>query len=309
MLNDSLLIKYQYHQDNGIDMHVLGQSLVGFDAVLKDLLEIAGLKDKIEVKVSHVEHGSVEVYNAFIFLADMPFENITHFLDFLKIAAPHLAADANTFFSNTGNVHRSVNDYFAKNEFDSAVVSGLVVAFIIAATDWAGKLYKHNGKVKDLGVITPAQASKLKRMIENGRYKRALAPIMSGDVSSVKLSSIGLMNETTIELSQSSIDNYLPEEAKILPDLKNGHRVKLVGELVTLQSARSDELKIRIHGVRRKDSLLRCILADSSTIENYTKLFKKIVVIDAEVYRKTLYRKPELIVYEMHERQQDIQLT
>lgn len=306
MKDDSLLIKYQYSSEKGIDMKLLGESLVGFDRVLKDIIEIADLTDKVEYRINRIEHGSVEIFSSINIISNIPFDSQSSFIDFLKLAAPELVTQANTFFSTAHEAHRSVNDYFSRNQFDNNIVTGLVVAFILKAFDLAGKINSKKATAKDLEATTPKQAKKLDKMVIEGRYKRAMAPMTEGDVERIELSSLRPNQDIRTTVSEQTVGDYLPEEEKILPYLTNGERVTLAGQLVTLSSARGDEMYMKVLNIDKRYSMLRCTPGDDLSIEECAPYFKQMVSVEAEIFRSTLFKKPVLIIHEMSLFQQSL---
>lgn len=297
-MQDSFLIKYDYKDAEGFNLAVLGESFVGFDALLKDILNLAQLSEEsVEVRTTRVQRGSVEVYNAIIVsLQPVPFDSIPAFLDFLRIAAPQLVNDANTFFSVAHDAHRAINDYFARNQFDGAIVSGIIAGYVVEVVKKVGALKKHP---QDTQGLTPTQLSKLQRMVEGGRYRRAFSPIVEGGVSAIRIATVGVSAQRDAVITEQNVGDYLPEDSKILPDLINGQLVSFTGKLVGLQSTRGASMKLKIDSIDPRYALLIAVPADNTTIEQYASFFNQHVVIEAEVSRKTLYKKPELIVRKM----------
>lgn len=306
MTDDSLLIKYDYPADKGIDMKLLGESLIGFDRVLKDIIDIADLTDKVEYRINRIEHASVDIFSSLHIISQLPFDSPNEFIDFLRLAAPELVKDANNFFSFAANAHRSVNDFFNANQFDNAVVTSLIVGFILKSFDLGGKINNGKASKEDLNTATPKQIKRLGKMVEDGRYRSAMLPMTEGDVESIQLISLADTAYPQASVSEENVGDYLPEEEKVLPHLKNGERVTLVGQLVTLNSAHVDEMYIKALNVDKRYSTLKCMPSDDLDIEECTEFFKKYVVVEAEVYRKSLYKKPALIIHTMSAYQQTL---
>lgn len=305
IMRESFLITYDYKPESGFDLAALGESFMGFDAVLKEILDIAHLTDKVEIRTTRVEHNSIDVYNAIQLTIDtMPFVNVQDFLEFLRIAAPELLNDANTFFSAIHGVHRTVNDYFARNPVDMGIL-GAIAGYIIGSIRVAGKLKKGTKLTKETEAASPRQVRRLRKMVEGGKYKRALSPIIEGSASRIKIAALDTLKEGVI-ISPSNVGEYLPEDAKILPDFANGSVHTLSGELLDLSSTRGDSVKIRINGIDPENSLLSGTAADGSSIEDYARFFKQEVTIEVEISRKTMYKRPELIIRKMDLRQQPL---
>lgn len=301
-MKESFVIRYEYKPEDGLNLTLLGESFAGFDSLLKDILETANLSEEVEVKTTRVKQGSIEVFNALVTLHPIPFTDVHAFLEFLRVAAPELLNDANTFFSNIHGMHRTVNDYFARNPVDMAV-AGLIIGYITGAIRTSAKL--KSGKLPADSQASTRQIARFKRIVEGGRYRRALAPITEGVISAIEIKPTINTNKG-VEISERNVGDYLPEEDKILPDLHNGDRLSLSGELLSLQSTRGDVLKIKVDGLDPKHSLLTCSVADGETIESYKHLFKERVVFEAEVVRATYYKRPELVVYSMTQQQEEL---
>ena len=285
-------------------MKLLGESLIGFDRVLKDIISIADLTDKVEYRINRIEHASVDIFSSLHIISQLPFDNPNDFIDFLKLAAPELVKGANNFFSFAGEAHRTVNDFFNENQFDNNIVTGLVVAFILKSFELGGKINSGKADKEALNGATPKQIKRLGKMVEEGRYRSAMLPMTEGDVESIQLISLADSMDLNTSVSEENVGDYLPEEVKVLPHLKNGERVTLVGQLVTLNSAHGDEMYIKALNIDRRYGTLRCMPSDSLDIEECTEYFKKYVVVEAEVYRRSLYKKPALIIQTMSQYQQ-----
>lgn len=304
-MKDSLLIEYKYDPNDGFDLKLVGESFVGFDALLKDILDTAHLKDKVEIKPIRIEHGSIDLYNALTIIDTSPFNNVQDFLDFLKLAGPDLLHQANNFFSTANEVRKTVNDYFKEYPADVQLET-LIINYIVTHMLVARKLKKNSSSITDKDG-TPKQINSMRRMIFSGRYKRALMPIAEGKTTSITLRSVDDKSKPKATFTESNIEDYLPDEAQILPEFINGEKVTLTGQLLNLQSAKGDEVKLRIDNIDRNNNLLVGFPAHGADTKDYVHLYKKRVHIEAEIYRKTLYKRPELVILEMTESQQQIE--
>lgn len=304
-MKEILLIEYKYRQEDGFDLTLLGESFMGFDALLKDILDTAHLKDKVEIKPTRITHSSINLYNALVIIDTMPFTDIQSFLEFLKLAAPELLAQANTFFSGANSMRLTVNDYFAKYPAD-VQLGALILNYILAHVTVARKVKNNSSKLTDQDG-SPKQINKIRQMVLRGRYKRALKPITEGTTSSITLKSVDENQKTKATFNETNIGDYLPDESQILPQFNNGDHVNLTGQLVNLQSAKGDEVKLRIDNIDPMNNLLVGIPADGSDTKDYAHLYKKHVFLEVEIYRKSLYKRPELVIIQMSELQQNIE--
>lgn len=292
---ESLLIKYE---GDGFNLGLLGESFSGLDNVFKDLCDMSGIQGEIQIKTTRIEYGSVDVYNVIHFiLTTNPFSSPHDLFEFLKIASPDLLGHAHTYFSELGQVHRDLNSYFKENQFDNSVLSSLLGAFIVRAFDWAGKLKKRpNPRDDRLGEISAKQADKLRSMVLNGKYKRIFKPITEGNISGIKLSSIAQTTPSTVEVSDSNVGEYLPDDATILPELENGSIHCFTGELVALQSTKGEVLKIKVDDIDPLNNLLTVHPGDGKNTEDYKDFYKQGILFTAEVVRLSMYKRPDLVI-------------
>ena len=136
-------------------------------------------------------------------------------------------------------------------------------------------------------------------MVKKGYYKKALTPITQGNVSEVKFEAINGNKKRSVTISDTNVGDFLPDEEQVLPQFSNGDRVPLTGELQLLGSTHGDSMKIRVRDVDPENNLLDAKLVDGLDIIDYRDLFKQAVYIDAEIKRKNMYKKPELVIHEM----------
>lgn len=136
-------------------------------------------------------------------------------------------------------------------------------------------------------------------MVSTGKYKRALKPITDGNTTSIKVAALLNKEKKSVIITEANVGDYLPEDSMILAEFENGQKVRLTGELQSLQSTHGDTMKIRIEGIDPQNALLGATPSDGVNIEDYAGFFKKKVVLDAEIFRKTKYKRPELIIESM----------
>lgn len=300
-MKESLLIKYSYDSQDGFDLGAIGESFMGFDSVLRELLEIAQIEEDVQVKTSKVQQGSIEVLNFIILTNPIPFHSVEVFLEFLRIAAPELLNGANTFFSALGDHHRTINDYFAKNPVDQTVaekIVELIAMYLVSSLAISRKLKKHN-MIPENTKASDRQIKRLRKMVTTGKYRRALKPMVEGGTSSIKIATLAARRDQEVIITEVNVGDLLPDDSMILPEFENGQMVRFTGELQSLQSTHGDSMKIRIDGIDPQNSLLVATPNDETDIEDYAIYFKKKVILTAEIFRKTMYKRPELIIQNM----------
>lgn len=302
-MDENFFIKYTEQENDqiGYDLGLLGESFVGFNDVFKELFEISNIQGDFNFRTTKITEGSIDVANVVeVVLNASPFDSPKELLDFLQIVDAQLHQQASSFFHAFGNAHKSVNDFFKEYEFTgqvlSGLISGLTVLYLPKMVSWAG-LQKNQITTEDPrgNRIPEHYATKLQRMVKTGKYKKALKPLSESGIKSVALSSSGKNYIQTI-IDEESLENYLPEEEKILPDFENGMEVKLTGEILALQSTRGEKIKFKAHGIEQRFQLLTAHPGDDKKTEDYKDFYKKNVNLTAEIYRNSLYKKPEIII-------------
>jgi hypothetical protein len=280
------------------------------NSLIKELCELSGINGDIELRTTRIEHGSVELYSLFHFtLVSTPFATPQELFDFLKIAAPELLQKAQQYFSTIQGVHRDMNSYFKENPFDTEVLAGLLVTFIVGSFRWAGKQKTRPVTHDDqMGEITPRQAGKLRAMVQVGRYRKVVRPIIDGTVSELSVIAANARQDRRATINEGNIGDYLPEDAQILPELTNGSVHKLTGEVVGLQSTRGETIKVRVHGIDPSYNLLVAHPDDGQDSEDYKDFYKKPVLFTAEVFRKSMYKRPELVIKSMELHQNSLEI-
>lgn len=304
-MEENLLITYHENdkQAAGYDLGLLGESFTGFNDVFKELFTISKIQGDLVLRTTKISQGSIDVQNIVdVVINGTPFSSVSDLLDFLRVADQQLYQEASNFFNAIGNGHKAVNDFFKEYEFSGAVVSGLVSGFIVSAVEWSGLQKKRVTTEDSAGnQISETTARKLRTLVLGGKFKRALKPISENSVSKVALASHSVKKVVT-NISEVELGNYLPDDEEILPQLVNGTVIQLVGEIQALQSTKGETVKFKAAEIEKKFQLLTAYPADGKQTEDYKDFYKKQVILTAEVFRKTLYKKPELII-------QDIKLS
>jgi|GEM_PF-6279027 hypothetical protein len=302
-MKDSFVIKYEFEAAEGFDLALIGSSFMGFDKVFKQILSIAGLADKVEVRTTSVRQGSVEVFNTIFQLDPLFIQDPRHLIEFLKIAEPELIRGFNTFMA----IKSSVNEYYAKNPLDFEITL-LITAYIIKSMQISGTAKKSDKVALESSQASPKQIKRLRKLVNHGYYKRALAPITHSNVTSVKLRSINGKKEESVIITEKNVGDFLPDTEQILPQFEDGDRVNLSGELQMLGSTHGDTLKLKVRDIDPEESLLTARLVEGLDIVEFAPLFKQAVYIDAEISRKTMFKRPELIIHKMTLLQERLEL-
>lgn len=300
-MQPNLFIKYKSgnEENSGFDLAALGESFIGFNDIFKELFEISELKGELDVRTIRIGEGSILTEILIQALTSIPFENIKHFQDFLQFTDLDLLKNLQDYLSQLENAHKTLNDYFRENQFDLGLINTLITIYI---TKMINVTPEQKLKVvlvdKNGSKIPQKYAEKLHHMINERKYKRALKPITENNVAEIQISDNKIFKESII-INDVNFEDYLGEEEKILPELQNGEIHSFTGEILALQSTRGELLKFKAYGFDPRYQLLVAHPSDDRKTEDYTEFYKKEVNIKAEIYRKSLYKKPELILLEI----------
>jgi hypothetical protein len=308
-MNEALVIKYNYSDDDGgLDLGLLGESFVGVNRLLKELCELTGIQGDIDVKTTRITQGSIELHNCIqLTVTSFPFSSPQDLYEFLRIANPEMLRVAQEFFSGALGVHRTLNDYAAQYPIDAALLLQLATNFVVNAIKWTPKQkVRPTTRDAELGEISPRQAGRLRNMVLRGRYRRVLKPMTQGNVTSIKVVNVTSANGAANSIGEHDIENYLPEDDRILPDFTNGSIHQMTGELVVLQGSRGEIMKIKVDGLPRRYRLITAKPHDGQTTSDYIDFYKQQVGFTAEVVRASMYKRPEFVVLDMALNQQEL---
>lgn len=292
-MRTSFVITFDFEAKEGFDLALIGSSFIGFDRVIKELLIYAGLSEKIEVRTTQVRQGSVEVLNSILTLDPLFIQDPRQLIDFLKIAEPALINGLNTFLATKNDL----NEYYAKNPLDFEI-SLLITAYIINSIRLAGIAKRSEKEALKKSAATPRQIKRLHNMVKKGHYKKALAPITHGSISSVGLKSTDTKTIPVL-ITPENVGDFLPDEDMILPEFTDGDLVNLTGELQLLGSTHGDSMKIKIRDINPEHCLLDATLGEGLDILNYRELFKQAVFVRAEIKRESMFKRPTLEIDEL----------
>jgi len=294
--------------DSQIALAELGESLVGFDSVLKEFARILRIQGELEIRASSPKRGSVifqiaaQLDHASLALL---FSSIGDFLDFLKVAADPTFHQAHDFFNSIENAHKTLNDWASKHPVDFAVLSAL---FAKAALMLFKKARKNKDTVDYSDKEIPKRvAEELHKLIGKHGFKKALKPIVEDKVESIEVSCEKAF-AVSVKVDHGSLQDYLAEDEQILPHLQNGSVCKLTGTVTSLKGTRGDSLTLQIeHGGETFN--LDTLPAQGATSKSYKDLYKEAVNVEAEVIRKSLYQKPKLKLQSINRVQSVLGLT
>jgi hypothetical protein len=255
-MNPNLFIRFKgidRAHDSEIDLAELGESLIGFDSLFKNFGEILRVEEQLEIKVTATKEGSV-IVELVIWLQQgiIPFDSIDDFLNLLKIAGDPAWHGAVKFFNSLDGAHKTLNDLVAKYPLDFA-------AFAYLLGKAFEKLLKKARKNKDRPDYTDQDlpkriAEELHKLIKHHAFRKALKPIVEDKAQSIEVSSD--RNFTLpAKVDQENFQDYLAEDAQILPHLENGTTHTLKGEVTSLKGTRGDSLTFHTQHVKETFNL------------------------------------------------------
>lgn len=295
-MKPNLFIKYHGtsnpENDSEVDLVTLGNSIIGFDEVIKEILKISKIKGNISVSATKVRQWSliVDLALQIAFNNSIPFDNIGDFLNFLKLVDLSLWKTAHEFFSAIDGTHRLINDFASKNPFDYDLITYYIVYMI-----WEARWQKKSINTEKL---PPKYAEWLNRMIKKKKFQQALKPIVENEVSSVEMSSDkNFSPKKTTTIDERNFESYLSEdEEQILPHFEDWKSYRFTATIVGMQCTHGDSMKVRIHGFHKKYRDLVAFPESEKDTEDYRDFYwkDKNIILEARVERKSLYQKPKL---------------
>lgn len=299
-----LYIKYSNEVQSPIDLAVLGESLIGFQKVIKDLIQIANIDSEYSISVERITEGSIDVSTLINFASNLPFRNLADFYNFIQFIGDEVPKDLINAISIIDQSKDSIESYFAKNPVQLLVLWELIrylVPKLIALTP------RQKGFVKLDKDLPVSYAMGLNRLINKGSYKRAIQPIIENDIAEISISADEDYKKNTI-INEKNFSDYLGENEEILPELSNGARVNLTGEILAISSTKGESLRFKAIDLDKKNNLLTAYPADGKKTDDFMQFYKKRVVIQCEVVRKTMFRRPELVINDINLFQQNLPL-
>lgn len=295
-MEPNLFIKYRgvkIENDSDIDLALLGESIIGFNKAIKEIIKISKINGEVNINVVSVRSGSV-IFGLDInsIIGPVAFDNHKEYLDFLMIVGHEI-------YDKINSMHRSINDYVAKNPVDFIVESWMLSEFFIKMMNWAKKQKKTVVVEDEKRNILPREyAIKLYKLTRKKTYKKAISPFINNAVNEIVLSS-DVNFEKSLKINNDNFENYLSEDEQVLPQMENGQIYHLTGKIVSLQSSNGEYMKFKAENIDKRYQLLILYPLDNKRTDDYIQFYKKSVKIDAEVVRHSYYQKPKLKLVNM----------
>jgi len=301
-MNPNLFIRFKgidHDNDSAVDLAELGESLTGFDSLLKSFGEILRISDTLEIKATATEEGSI-IVDLLVSLQSqtngvIPFDSIDDFLNFLKLTGSPAWHHAVEFFNSIEGAHKTLNEYAEKNPADFWVTTLLIVE---AFKRLLAKARKNKEKPDYNDKELPKRiAEELHKLIKHHGFKKALKPIVEDKAQSIELSTDRSFKESA-KVDQENFQDLLAEDEQVLPDLENGTTHTLKGDVTSLKGTRGDSLTFHIrHG--KETVNLDVLPPEGATSKAYRQFYQESVEIVGTIIRDSLYKKPKVRIQQI----------
>lgn len=289
---------------DGFDMAVIGESMMGFNSLLKDFYRACGIDGELQVKTSEVKQGSVIITGQLI--AEITAQLIANpelFLEALKQVDIDLWQQLSNFLSAIGNADKTINDFFKERQFTSDIISGTVTGVVGGVLVW----WLTTRKDKKLDKRLTKLEQKVETLRNGRKFNGALKPLQENGYDSVTYVAQTVSNQQKqVTISDNDLDAILPEDDKILPEYENGNRFSTTGEVKSLSSARGERVGIRFGDLKFEGRTYTAFPDDNHTSASYRNLYGEAVVGEFEVYRKSMFKVPEFKIVSLEKLQTEL---
>ena len=293
-MSENLYLRYKGivpENDSLVDLTDLGKSLIGFDKAVTKLIKVVRLKGDISLKATACREGSlivdiiIDTYN---YIQAQPFEDFNAYLDFLKIVNEELYNNAQDVINSLDEAHKDINTFFQNHPFDLTLL-----ALAIPTLFGYLKKFKNKKAIAKEEDISRHMAERLHNLIQQHSFKELLDPIVNNKVSTIEISNErSFPIEKSTEINETNFQEYLGDDDQILPLLKNGDMASLDGQVVALKAgARKERLTFKYEFQGKKYDI-ELLPPDKTTTKPYKDFYKEDVLLEAEVIRESMYKKP-----------------
>lgn len=315
-MNPNFFIHYEGQGENSseIDLVCFGESLQGFDKLIKEIINISGLGIEVEVRAKPIREGSNIAPLVVESITSLGITNLVTFLDFLRfIGESQIYESAVSFFNEVTfsleslqrflveacrgetRVQEFANNFARERPAEAILLEIFLIRFIeemiARASSWKNLNFPPEG-------VPITIFKKGKKIINNGRFLKPLKPIIEEEASQIGFSANGVITEESSIISNENFENYLADTEVTLSDFTNGSRHTVIGEVKNFQSSRGDFMKVNIRH-STGEFLLVVIPRDGHSTDEYIRYYKKNVFMEVEIVRESMFKKPKLKVIEI----------
>lgn len=294
-----LYIRYQENQESDFgNLAYIGESLIGFDKLLKDFVKLLGIRGDVEIKAKDIKQGSIIFELGFDFIQTIVnsdiFSSPEYYKDFMKFVGEYTKGEARKEYVELKDDFLRLNNFYKEYPLAVTLIGAAFVKLL--------KIYpKINRKLLENQYIPQKILDGFKEIRKKGALQKVLKPIIEENVSSIEVYSNHSTKEkdSKVVIGQENYEYYLVKGDEILPELDNGSFVKKVGQIVGLTADPGDYVKLKIYDYEKVYKSFQCLPGGQSTTSDYTKFYKENAILDLEVYRQSKYRKPKFIIHDI----------
>lgn len=290
-MSEPYYIRYTPQQgfdSHEVDLRALGESLIGFADLTKELAGILGIRGELVTTATRTQDGSVVIVTLIDLSAsgDFIFESTQHGLDFLKIYSSQAYSNAIETLNQIGQNYETAEEYFSKRPVQLAAILYVLTKLIKFSRNLKNRQDDHSAEVPQRIVDA------LWALLSSKGFKSLIEPIIQDVVRKIELSEKPNFSGAA-KIDEENFQEYLPEEEMILPHLEAGSHHTLEGRITSLKSTRGDSLTFR-YVWKGKPYNLDLLPEYEKTTKSYTKFYKEEVVTKVTVIRDSMYKKPKL---------------
>jgi len=302
-----LYIKYtgsDPRDDSNIPLSDLGKSLISFERIVNDLSEIFGIDTKVEVLATTHREGS-HIVDLLLQVSDtfdsLPFDSPEHFLEFLKFANEEAWRQASSFLVDLKEIHRTVNDYCAKNPADLGLFALLIPGLFALV-----RMQRKTPSPVDPN-MSDRIAKQVYKLIEKNKFGKFVNPIAEESASAIEISSDKKFKKNSTRIDASNFEEYMGKDSEILPEFIDGDECLITGKITSLKSTRGDSLTFHFKSKEKTYNLDLFPEADKTT-KNYVEYYLEEVILTARIERTSIFKKPKLHLININLVQQELNL-
>lgn len=290
-------IKYKSIDEVPLDLASLGESLIGFEELSKNLiLKVAQANGDIKIKAIKAHEGSIIFDTEIIISSVSLFLHSKHVFDFFQVLGGET-------WRNFMVLHQRINGLANEYPVDYDFAKWLVITIAFAKYQKRALTAKYNNREMPIEPTT-----RLYNLTKRRKFKKVLTPFVDPDsgVESIEFSSDPNFKES-VEINRENFGEYLTEDQIILSELNDGDVVQLTGSIVALQASRGDSMRFRLLGADPKYRDLTAYPAEGKGTEEYRQFYKtKNIIITAKISRASMYQKPLLYIMDIKIAQKDL---
>lgn len=299
-----------------MDIRDFSESLIGFQELAKDIFRTGKISSDIKIKITSVRKGSILVDTLFVAQQiHEVFKSLEDLLYFLQIVAPEyylqFQHQLSAIWNDASQSWQSLEAFSRQNPFISWIVWAGTYDLIKTSFKAMGRYGLKNKKIESIpdneqidignGQKVPCGFLKqTKKIIESGKSLSFLEPIIEDKVSSIQI----WTPEDFEEVQDTNLWNFIGEWQEILPGLKNGEVKIFKGSFTGMQSNNGETITFKSSEYRDKRNnyiLFCCLLPRWKKTEDFKDFYgeSKILKLNAEIYRSSVYKKPKFILLEV----------